>query len=122
MGGIKQKVATGIGLLIAASVGLGVGFSVGESTVLKEQRLAVAEPPRSSVISPNFPTAPKIPKYVLKSHEGKLAVFIGDKKQPEIVFDQFVHLLPDVDRRELERGIEVEDYEELLRLIEDYTS
>lgn len=122
MGGIKQKVATVIGLLIAVSVGLGVGFNVGESTVLKEQKLAVADQAGSSVISPNFPTAPKIPKYVLKGHEGKLAVFIGDKKQPEIVFDQYVHLLPDIDRRELEKGIEVENYEELLRLIEDYTS
>ncbi len=122
MRGIRQKVATVFGLLVAVLVGLGVGYNVGGSTVLNEQRVAVAEPARSSVISPNFPTAPKVPKYVLRIHEGKLAVFIGDKKQPEIIFDQYVHLLPDVDRRELEKGIEVENYEELLRLIEDYTS
>ncbi len=62
------------------------------------------------------------PRYLLSQYEGKLAVYIIGKKEPELVFDRFLHYLPDVDRMKLEKGIEVSEYSELLRLIEDYTS
>lgn len=62
------------------------------------------------------------PRYRLASYQGKLAVFIIGKNQPELVFDRYLHYLPDVDREKLEQGIEVADYSELMRLIEDYTS
>lgn len=62
------------------------------------------------------------PRYLLSSYEGKLAVFMIGKKEPELVFDRYLHYLPDVDRLRLEEGIEVADYAELLQLIEDYTS
>lgn len=64
----------------------------------------------------------KKPRYLLASHEGKLAVFIIGKKEPELIFDRYLHYLPDVDREKLEKGIEVAEYSELMRLIEDYTS
>lgn len=66
-------------------------------------------------------TPPK-PRYLLSGYEGKLAVFMIGKKEPELVFDRYLHYLPDVDRMRLEQGIEVSDYAELLQLIEDYTS
>ncbi|MFV0497825.1 MAG: hypothetical protein ACK5L0_06650 [Candidatus Fimivivens sp.] len=66
--------------------------------------------------------APQEPRYLLSEHEGKLAVFMIGKKEPELVFDRYLHYLPDVDRLRLEEGIEISDYAELLRLIEDYTS
>lgn len=62
------------------------------------------------------------PRYLLSSYEGKLAVFMIGKEEPELVFDCYLHYLPDVDRMRLEEGIEVADYAELLQLIEDYTS
>lgn len=62
------------------------------------------------------------PRYLLTGHQGKLAVFMIGKKEPELVFDRYLHYLPDVDRMRLEKGIEVFDYAELLQLIEDYTS
>ena len=64
----------------------------------------------------------KKPRYLLGEHEGKLAVFIIGKKEPELIFDRYLHYLPDVDREKLEKGIEVAEYSELMRLIEDYTS
>lgn len=66
--------------------------------------------------------APQKPRYLLTGYQGKLAVFMIGKKEPELVFDRYLHYLPDVDRMRLEEGIEVSDYAELLQLIEDYTS
>ncbi|WMJ84436.1 hypothetical protein ACS3UN_07200 [Oscillospiraceae bacterium LTW-04] len=65
---------------------------------------------------------PQKPRYLLSGYEGKLAVYMIGKKEPELVFDRYLHYLPDVDRMRLEQGIEVSDYAELLQLIEDYTS
>ena len=61
-------------------------------------------------------------RYLLTGYQGKLAVFMIGKKEPELVFDRYLHYLPDVDRMRLEEGIEVSDYAELLQLIEEYTS
>ena len=61
-------------------------------------------------------------KYLIAGYDGKLAVYIIGKDEPEIVFDLKLYMLPDVDRQRLESGIEVSDYQELLRLIEDFTS
>ncbi len=65
---------------------------------------------------------PTPPQYVLKDHEGNLALFVSGKTEPDILFDTPVDLLPDVDRMRLKDGITVRDYEELTRLIEDFTS
>lgn len=65
---------------------------------------------------------PQKPRYLLSGYQGKLAVYMIGKKEPELVFDRYLHYLPDVDRMRLEKGIEVSDYAELLQLIEDYTS
>ena len=60
--------------------------------------------------------------YKLMGCDGKLAVYVIGKKDPELIFDIYLHHLPDVDRLKLEEGIEVENYNKLLELIEDYTS
>ena len=39
-----------------------------------------------------------------------------------MVFQVYLHNLPEQDQKALEEGLEVEDYRELDRLIEDYTS
>ena len=62
------------------------------------------------------------PRYLLAGYQGKLAVYMIGKKEPELVFDSYLHYLPDVDRMRLEKGIEVADYTQLLQLIEDFTS
>lgn len=60
--------------------------------------------------------------YLLKSYEGRLAVFRQGCDTPELIFDVYTRLLPPADRDRLETGISAPDYETLTRLIEDYTS
>ena len=60
--------------------------------------------------------------YVLRSYEGRLAIFREGSDTPEMIFDVYTRLLPQADRERLEAGITAPDYETLTRLIEDYTS
>ncbi len=105
---------------VVLAVALGIGFGGG---ILLRQLV-----PDPSMTANDFadsisamPLEQK-PHYLLRGYEGKLAVFIIGKKEPELVLDRYLHHLPDVDRLRLEEGIEVTQYSDLLRLIEDYTS
>ncbi len=60
--------------------------------------------------------------YLLRTYDGKLAVFTDDLVEPDLVFDVYVQSLPEYDRKELERGVRVENYQKLTALIEDYIS
>lgn len=60
--------------------------------------------------------------YILKAHEGRVAVFPAGSSEPEFVYDVLVKYLPDYDRQQMEEGIPVRDYDELVSLLEDYTS
>lgn len=102
-------------VITALALGCALGFFIAESG---EAALAASEK------SPKITVAQQTekPKYLLSSYQGKLAVFMIGKKEPEMVFDRYLHYLPDVDREKLENGIEVAEYSELLQLIEDYTS
>ena len=77
------------------------------------------------------PTIEKEPKpepipspsgYLLRSYNGRLAVFREGSDAPEMIFDVYTRLLPQSDRERLEEGISAPDYETLTRLIEDYIS
>ena len=61
-------------------------------------------------------------QYYLLDYQGKLAVFLPDKHTPEIVFDVYLSTLPAYDRGQLQLGVPVQDYEELVKRIEDYIS
>lgn len=65
---------------------------------------------------------PEAEKYILKDYKGKLAVFIKGNDKPEIIFQVFTDNLPDIDKFKLSEGICAKNYNELLKLIEDYTS
>lgn len=58
----------------------------------------------------------------LGAFEGKLALFKGESRYPNEIFDVLLRSLPEADRLRLEEGIKVYDEEELKRLIEDFTS
>ena len=60
--------------------------------------------------------------YLLRTYEGKLAVFTDDLVQPDLVFDVYVSTLPELDQQQLSRGIRVKTYDELTSMIEDYIS
>ena len=61
-------------------------------------------------------------RYILRSENGRLAVFITGEEQPRMEFDVPVRVLPELDQRQLEEGITVKDYPTLVSLIEDYIS
>lgn len=60
--------------------------------------------------------------YLLKEHEGKLAVFEKGQSTPHMVFDIYISTLPNYDQGQLAQGVKVKDYDELVLLIEDYIS
>lgn len=61
-------------------------------------------------------------QYYLREYQGKLAVYLPGKDQPEKVFDVYLTTLPAYDRGQLQMGVPVRDYEQLVQLIEDYIS
>ena len=58
----------------------------------------------------------------LGAYNGRVSVLSPATREPEMIFDIFVRTLPDPDQQLLREGIQVETYEELTRLIEDYIS
>ncbi len=79
-----------------------------------------------SVSSPAAEAIEGIPvnavQYYLREHNGKLAVFAPDSDVPELVFDVYLSTLPAYDRGQLQMGIPIYSYEELVQRIEDYIS
>lgn len=61
-------------------------------------------------------------KYIVKTYNGKLAVFEPDKEMPFKITDLDVNILPQSDRRLLENGIGAVDNKELNRILEDFCS
>ena len=111
----KSEKITLAAIALSAIIGSIIGFYAAKE---QPEQAKVMEP--ISGISVNTPI--KKPRYIISHYQGKLAVYIIGKEEPELVFDRYLHYLPDVDRMKLEQGIEVADYSELLRIIEDYTS
>ena len=62
------------------------------------------------------------PQYYLREYDGKIAVFLPDKNVPETVFEVYTSTLPSYDRGQLQLGIPIQSYEELVKRIEDYIS
>jgi len=62
-------------------------------------------------------------KFIVRAHNGKIALFTDDFTiTPAIETDIDVNGLRAYDRALLERGIEVDTYEDVLRLLEDFGS
>lgn len=61
-------------------------------------------------------------RYILRTSNGRLAVYLKDATEPQMVFDVSVRVLPEFDQQQLEEGIRIKDYQTLVTLIEDYVS
>ena len=73
--------------------------------------------------TPPAVTAERQGGYIIRSHNGKIALFTNDfTTTPTVETDIDVNMLRAYDRQLLERGIEVSTYEEVLRLLEDFVS
>ena len=59
--------------------------------------------------------------FVVKIHNGKIAVFTEDfQTEPAVITELETALLRNVDRELLEQGVALSTYEEVLHLIEDF--
>ena len=61
-------------------------------------------------------------KYILKEYNGKLAIFEKGKKEPKMIFNVLINSLPEVDIKELKKGLKIKNEEELNERIEDFVS
>lgn len=85
---------------------------------MKEQR---AQAYRKNIESSVSETQAEI-GFILKLHDGELAVFRGNSETPYKLLGVSSSVMSDYDREQLENGIFVQTQTELNRLIEDYTS
>ncbi len=107
-----------IGIMVVSLITIGAAYALPQQTPPELASSAIS--PESSLPDDNEKTVDY--HYLLRSYEGKLAVFTTDLVQPDMVFDVYVRTLPDYDRQQLERGVRVENYDKLTALIEDYIS
>ena len=61
-------------------------------------------------------------QYVVRAESGKVTVFPNSSGLPEIETDIDTATLREYDRALLERGIEVEGYENMIGLLEDFSN
>ena len=61
-------------------------------------------------------------RYLIGEHNGKLAVFLPGQAEPDTVFDVYLTQLPKLDAQEIRQGIQIQDYAQLMRRIEDYVT
>ena len=62
------------------------------------------------------------PIYLLADTEGKIGIYKNDDQNPVYILDVLVSTLPKSDRAMLKEGITVSSFEELVMLVQDYTS
>jgi hypothetical protein len=95
-----RKSSAGIAaMLLSAAAGLVIGLYAGRAHPVQAQPM---EADTVYDVAQNTSTAAK-PRYRLGEKDGKLAVYIIGKIEPEIIFDIYLHHLPDVDRLRLEK-------------------
>lgn len=57
---------------------------------------------------------------VLKSYNGKVALYENDNTTPKNIYDIYIESLPQADRESLEVGIEINNNAELESLLQDF--
>lgn len=93
-----------------------------QSAPLQETVSGVERPAPPQHTEP-APPQPEEYAYIVREYEGRVAVFSADNEtEPEMVLETLVKYLPDYDRSQMQEGIKVSDYKELVALIEDFVS
>ena len=75
-----------------------------------------------NVTQPATEQTTKYRTYVVREYDGVVAVFYSDSSKPIKVTQRYVKALPGKDRANLKEGIQVNDKEELRKLLEDLCS
>ena len=89
---------------------------------LDEQEETAAEDLGQETPVEPVPRQSEGPVYRLGASQGRLAVFVQDSPEPEMVLDVYLSTLPQADQILLQQGIVTQSYAELVSMIEDYIS
>jgi len=117
-----------LSLILTLSITLTVLLIVGNSKLSKTQRYLMAQSTETSseTVRTNEGTQPasalKDHLYVLGVKDGRLAVYAADGYTVIDILDTYVYSLPLSDREAVSEGIAVYSVNELVSLIQDYTS
>ena len=60
--------------------------------------------------------------FLVGIHRGRIAIWSGEDPEPKYTLPYSASLLPEADRKELEKGILIESTQELTRFLEDFCS
>lgn len=60
--------------------------------------------------------------FLLGIYEGKIALWRGEEAKPMKVFPYPASMLPRADQQALQKGIKIDNYSQLHKLLEDYLS
>ncbi len=118
-----------LSLILVLSVILTVMLIVGNSKLSKTEKylltaMTVTEVPADSQTEPPAQNVinPLKCLYVLGEKDGKLTIYESDGHTVVDMLDTYVYSLPFADREAINKGIEVYSVNELVSLIQDYTS
>lgn len=115
----KRLAITGAALAIVAATAITAALLPGK----QEEAMPIQEPVSNVAISQAQDPEPEEEYlYLMKEHEGKIALFAKGSDEPELVFEKLVKHLPEYDRIQLEEGIKIYTGDELNARIEDFIS
>lgn len=100
-----------IALLFTILIAVSIGTALGSNQITAE-----------NVNTPTQPTTEKYHTYIVREHNGMVAVFQQGEDKPFKITDTYVSSLPNADRQSLSNGIQVDTKEELRKLLEDLCS
>ena len=83
--------------------------------------LALPDAPQDDPPPPSSPEESATPSYMVRSYQGRVAVFRFGEDTPLEIRDSSVHQFPEADRQLLAQGIPAYSEEELHRILEDYS-
>ncbi|MDE6004235.1 MAG: hypothetical protein K2G88_02495 [Oscillospiraceae bacterium] len=109
MGSIRLE----FGLLLTAMTISAVIILVSAGKSLVQQKSYAIE--QASALAEKEPIG-----FILKTYQGKIALFRENSEKPYQILDIEIYLLPDADRELLEQGIFAESEEELKKILEDW--
>ncbi len=108
-------------LLAAATFFCVVGIKNAVNDVNPENDVPSATPVSPAAVLGNDEADAQKPLFIIRSYDGKIAVYKNGDPTPFEVLDVYLFTLPEQDRSLLDRGIGVNSTDELVSLIEDYT-
>lgn len=108
---MRAKVTTAVCALVIAASALMAAFMLpAGQAVLTSEPVTATRSSSSAVL------------YIMRSYQGKVAVFEPGKSEPSRVLDVYVETLPKDEQDKLAAGIDIESQAQLESMIDNYTS